>query len=200
MWASLPSWLLGDGQIEELGVDDVIHDCGLRLNCARLNASDKTQESVDEAPMNASGQVRYQLVGRCEAVTGPMASLIGMPGWLTVAEPETHRVVSRRPGAPAALQPWSVDFNAPSPGQMVEAEGWLQVVAEHEWAFPIPDSRMDWRIRGIRLLRHRMVPTSDKETDVFTFGPVLKVTEHERLDAKAEWLSGAHYVLDLVPA
>lgn len=149
--------------------------------------------------MNASGQGRYQLVGRCEAVTAPMAALTGMPEWLTVAEPETHQVVSRHRGT-SALQPWSVHFKAPEPGQMVEAEGWLQVMAQHEWALPVPDSRMDWRIRGIRLLRHRMVPVPDEQTDVFTFGPVVKVTELERLDPAAERLRGAHYLLDLTPA
>src|SRR6478752_4584263 len=158
MWAALPSWLIGDGQIQELGLADVLRDVGLRLNCARLTATGQTRQSLAETAMNDSGQVRYQLVGTSKAVATPMASLIEMPGWLAAAEPETYRVVSKHRGAPGALQPWSDAFSTPAPGELVEAEGSLQVVAEHEWEFPIPDSRMDWRIRGIRLLRHRTLP------------------------------------------
>ena len=40
------------------------------------------------------GRPHYRRTGRCQSVTGTMAALMVMPGWLTIAEP---RSTSGRP-------------------------------------------------------------------------------------------------------
>jgi hypothetical protein len=129
-----------------------------------------------------------------------MAALIVMPGWLTIAEPEAHRVVHGARDQPA-YEPWSEHFRPPAPGGMLEAEGWLEVVADHEWdAFAIPDSRMSWRLQSIQLLEHRLVQTPGEPPDSRTRGPVVRVTHPDQLIWTAEKLEAARYLIDLVPA
>jgi hypothetical protein len=133
-------------------------------------------------------------------MTSSMAALIAFPDWLTVAEPEEHRVVHGAREQPGH-EPWSEQLRPPTAGQMVDAEGWLEVVANHEWeAFSIPDSRMNWRLDGIQLLEHRLVRMPGEPPDSRTFGPVIRVNHPRQLSWTADKLEGARYLVDLVPA
>ncbi len=83
---------------------------------------------------------------------------------------------------------------------MLKAEGWLGVVADHEWeAFAIPDSRMDWRLQRIQLIEHRMVRVPG-EPHANRFGPVVRATHVDRLSRAADGVVGARYLVDLLPA
>ncbi len=165
MWVSLDTWLIGDGQFPELGLGTVVRDCGLRLNSSYLNASDRSPEEVREVHVDDVGRVRYEVTGRCQSVTSPMAVLVALPGWLTIAEPDACRAVESALDSPA-FEPWSEQFRPPAPAEMLNAEGWLGVVADHEWdAFTIPDSRMDWRLRRIQLIEHQMMRVPGEPSD-----------------------------------
>lgn len=200
MWVSLETWLIGDGQVPEVGPGAVLRDCGLRLNVSYLKASDESLEGAREVHADDAGRVRYQVTGRCQAVTSPMAALIALPGWLTIAEPETYRTVEGAVDFPA-LEAWSEQFHPPLANEMLEAEGWLAVVADHEWdAFAIPDSRMDWRLRSIQLIEHQMVSVPGGPADTRMFGPVVRAANVDRLSRTADRLAGAQYLVDLLPA
>jgi hypothetical protein len=184
VWVLLETWLIGDGQFPELGVGGVVDDCGLRLNCSYLDESDQTVEEVRAARVDGVGRVRYELTGRCQSVTPPMAVLMAMPGWLAMVEPEAHRAVAGARDV-SALERWSEQFHAPAPNQMVEAEGWLDVVADHEWdAFALPDSRMSWRLHEIHLLEHRMVRVPGEASGARTCGAVVRTTRVDRLSRR----------------
>lgn len=199
VWVSLDTWLIGDGQFPQLALGDVVRDCGLRLRCSRLHRSGQQVPAISDSRVDDEGRARYQLTGRCQSVTSAMAVLIAMPGWLTVAEPETCRAVSEARDQPA-YEPWSEQFRPPAPNEMLDAEGWLEVVAEHEWdAFAIPDSRMSWRLQGIQLLEHRMMRVPG-EPDARMRGPVVRTTQPKRLSWTAERLLGGRYLIDVVPA
>jgi hypothetical protein len=129
-----------------------------------------------------------------------MATLIAMPGWLTIAEPETYRTVEGAVDSPA-FEAWSEQFHPPLANDMLEAEGWLAVVADHEWdAFAIPDSRMDWRLQGIQLIEHQMVRVPGEPADTRMFGPVVRAANVDRLSRTADRVAGAQYLVDLLPA
>lgn len=182
--------MIGDGQFPEVGLGAVVRDCGLRLNASYLNASDQLLAGVREVHVDDVGRVRYEITGRCQSVTGPMAALVVMPGWRVLAEPETHRAVGGAVDSPA-FQPWSEQFRAPAPNEMLKAEGWLAVVADHEWdAFAIPDSRMGWRLEAIRLIEHHMVRVPGEPSDTRTFGPVVRAATMERLSRSADGVIG----------
>ena len=200
MWVSLETWLIGDGQFPDVGLGAILRNCGLRLNCSYLNASDQSFEGVREVRVDDVGRVRYEVIGRCLSVTGPMAALIAMPDWLTIAEPDACRGVEGALDSPA-VEPWSEQFRPPAPNEMVKAEGWLGVVADHEWdAFAIPDSRMDWRLQRVRLIEHQMVRVHGEPPDTHTFGPVVRATQVDRLSRAADGVMGARYLVDLHPA
>ena len=42
MWATLETWLLGDGEVPELRIDEVLAHKGLRLSCDAFGPSAKT--------------------------------------------------------------------------------------------------------------------------------------------------------------
>jgi hypothetical protein len=84
---------------------------------------------------------------------------------------------------------------------MLEAEGWLAVVADHEWdAFAIPDSRMDWHLQGIQLIEHQMVRVPGEPADTRMFGPVVRAANVDRLSRTADRVAGAQYLVDLLSA
>lgn len=119
MWVSLDTWLIGDGQFPELGLGTVVRDCGLRLNSSYLNASDRSPEEVREVHVDDVGRVRYEVTGRCQSVTSPMAVLVALPGWLTIAEPDACRAVESALDSPA-FEPWSEQFRPPAPAEMLK--------------------------------------------------------------------------------
>jgi hypothetical protein len=200
VWASLDTWLIGDGQFPQLEIGAVVHDCGLRLNCSHLGASNAPVREISDAPVDEAGRARYRLTGRCRSVTGATAALIAMPGWLAAAEPETYRVVRGALRQPASQQ-WSEHFRPPGPNDMVDAEGWLEVVADHEWdAFRVPDSRMSWRLVGIQLLEHRLVQMPEEPPDTPMYGRVVRITHPDRLSWTADKLKAGRYLIDLIPA
>ena len=200
MWVALEAWLLGDGQIPELEPGAVVRDCGLRLHASSLAASEESHEELSPGRTDGRGRVRYDVTGRCWSVTSPMAALIAMPGWLAITEPESHRDVAGSVDLPA-LEPWSENFRPPGPTQMLRAEGWFGVVPEHEWdAFPIPDSRMDWRLRAIRLVENHVVPMLGEGTDGRSLGGVSRSTRVDRLSLAADGIAGAWFLVDLEPA
>ncbi|KRF46469.1 hypothetical protein ASH01_22050 [Terrabacter sp. Soil811] len=144
--------------------------------------------------------MRYEVTGRCQAVTSPMAALIQLPGWLVIAEPETYCAIEGAVDSPA-FEPWSEQFHPPAPNEMLKAEGWFGVVADHEWdAFAIPDSRMDWRLQDIQLIEHQLVRVPGEPSDTRTFGPVIRANEVVRLSRAADRVAGAQYLVDLLPA
>lgn len=59
-------------------------------------------------------------------------AMIGMPGWLMIAEPEKYRTVEGAVDSPA-FELWSEEFHPPGPNELLEAEGWQAVVADYEW-------------------------------------------------------------------
>lgn len=200
VWVSLETWLIGDGPFPQLELGGVVPDCGLRLKCAQLQKSAGLLQEISDATVDDLGRPRYRLTGRLQSTTSAMAALIGMPGWLAIAEPETYRVVRGARHLPA-FQPWSEQFRPPALNEMLDAEGWLEVVADHEWdAFAIPDSRMSWRLQGIQLLEHRLVRMPGEPPEVRTYGPVIRTTRPDRLSWTAEKLEGGRYLIDLVPA
>lgn len=130
----------------------------------------------------------------------PDGVLVAMPGWLTIAEPEACRAVESTPDSPA-FEPWSEQFRPPDPTEMLNAEGWLGVVADHERdAFTIPDSRMDWRLRRIQLSEHQMKRVPGEPSDACAFGPVVRAAHVDRLSRAADQVAGAQYLFDLLPA
>jgi hypothetical protein len=200
VWVSLETWLIGDGQVPELVLGAVVRNCGLRLNSSYLNATDQLPEGVREVRVDDAGRVRYEVTGRCQSVTSPMAALIALPGWRTIAEPEAYRAADGALDFPA-LEPWSERFRPPAPNEMLKAEGWLAVVADHEWdAFAIPDSRMDWRVQRIQLVEHQVVRVPGELSDTHTFGPVIRAIHVDRLSRDADGVVGAQYLVDLLPA
>lgn len=199
VWASLETWMIGDGQFPQLELGAVVHGCGLRLNCSHLHASSEVVHQVSGARVDDMGRPRCRLTGLCHSVAGGMAALIAMPGWLSSAEPEIYRVVRGTRAQPAS-QRASGQFDPPAPNEMLDAEGWLEVVADHEWdAFGVPDSRMSWRLQGIQLLEHRLVRMSGESPDTRVYGPVVRVTHPDRLSWTADTLEAGRYLIDVVP-
>jgi hypothetical protein len=46
VWATLETWLLGDGEVDELGIGDVLKHKGLRLSCEACAPSAETVYGV----------------------------------------------------------------------------------------------------------------------------------------------------------
>jgi hypothetical protein len=124
VWASLETWLIGDGQFPQLEIGAVVHDCGLRLNCSHLRTSSASVQEISDPRVDDAGRARYRLTGRCQSMTGAMAALIAMPGWLASAEPETYRVVRGSRPQPAH-QRWSEHFRPRLPTRCsMPKDGW----------------------------------------------------------------------------
>lgn len=199
VWATLETWLLGDGDVAELAVGDALPDVGLRLNCSTMGPA--TGESVVgalELSDPLTGTALYRLRGTCRAVARTQQSaLLELADAAIVVEPADVRPA---PGSidPGGLERYSDDFLPPEVGRAAQAQGWLDVVPSHEWDdFELPDARRDWVLAGILLVRHEMVAERRDSQWTSTTGGVLQVDRQSRLRLSADTVRGNRYLVDL---
>jgi hypothetical protein len=198
VWATLATWMLGDGEVAELAVGDVVQNVGLRLNCSTLGPA--TGESVGAFALSdaLSGTALYRLRGTCRAVARTQQSaLLELEHAAIVAEPADVRPA---PGSidEGGLERYSVDFLPPEAGRAAEAQGWLEVVPGHEWDdFELPDARQDWVLAGILLVRHDLVAKRSDTRSSSTTGGVLQVDRQGQLRLSADTVGGNGYLVDL---
>ena len=190
MWATLDTWLIGDGQVPQLHVGEVLGDVGLRLNCESLSPSESPVPEARVLPAAETGAPYCRVRGTCLAEWN-MSALLDIGGAPVLAEPEP------RPRRLLATNGPSAEFTAPRAGEVVETTGWLEVVPDHEWdAFHHVDARRDWILHRVLLVRHRMVP-GGAPRDAPTYGPVVDVTAQDRLLREPDTRLGSRYLIDL---
>ncbi len=122
MWARLETWLLGDGQVPQLDVSQVIRGVGLRLNCASLRPARVTRAGMWRISEAASGLASYRVHGVCVSVSRG-AVVINVEGVDLLAEPEIRRL---RDGSSSQA---IASFEAVPTGSMATATGWLKLSA-----------------------------------------------------------------------
>jgi hypothetical protein len=199
VWATVETWLCGDGDVAELAVGDALHNVGLRLNCSTMGPG--TGESVVGAFVLSdplTGTALYRLRGTCRAVARTRQSaLLELDGAAIVVEPAGVRPA---PGSidPGGLERHSDDFLPPEVGRAAQAQGWLDVVPGHEWDdLELPDARQDWVLAGILLVRHERVAERIDSPWTTTTAGVLQVDRRSRLRLSADTVMGNRYLVDL---
>lgn len=199
MWATLETWLLGDGEVDELGIDDVLRHKGLRLSCKAFAPSAGADSGALAIGAAADGDVTYRLRGRVVAAWR-QAAVLDIGACLVLLEPDAVRTVQGMDGHDA-LERFSADFKTPTVGATGEAVGRLEVVPDYEWeALHQFDARRDWRLTGVFLVERQAVP-SVIDDDVVSFsGDPVHVRRMERLDTTADSGPGNAYLVNLEPA
>lgn len=184
MWATLETWLLGDGEVPELRIDEVLSRKGLRLSCDAFGPSAETTTGAWTTGAATEGDITHRLRGVVVAAW-QQAAVIDIGECLVLLEPAAVRAVQTADGH-EALERYSADFKTPSVGSMGEAAGRLEVVPDYEWeAFHQLDVRRDWRLAGVmRIDRH----------------PVVQVRRMEQLDITADRNPSSCYLVNLEPA
>lgn len=183
MWATLETWLLGDGEVPQLRVGEILRHKGLRLNCAKLGPAEQTTAGIWTMGDAAEGDVGYRLRGPVVAAW-EQAAVLDVNGSLILAEPAAVRPVPIADDN-EALERYSPDFKPLATGTIAEAVGRLEVVPDYEWdAYHHVEARRDWLLAGIYLVRHHMVPV-DPSNAAVTFGPAARVSAEDRLRAAA---------------
>lgn len=199
MWATLETWLLGDGEVDELSIDDVLRRKGLRLSCKTFAPSAETDSGASAIGAAADGDVTYRLRGRVVAAWR-QAAVLDIGACLILLEPDTIRTIQTTDGHDA-LERFSIDFKTPTVGATGEAVGRLEVVPDYEWeAFHQFDARRDWRLTGVFLVKRQAVPSAIDEDVVFFSGDPVHVSRMERLDTTADSGLGNAYLVNLEPA
>lgn len=195
MWASLETWLLGDGGVPQLRVGEVLRNKGLRLSCARLGPAEQMTAGVWAVGDAAEGDASYRMRGA--VVAGwEQAAVLEVNGSPILAEPAAVRPVKSADGNDA-LERYSQDFTPPPAGTIAEAVGWLEVVPDYEWdAYHKVDARRDWLLAGVLLLRHLVFPV-DPTGDTVTFGPPERVSAADRLHVDADVGGGNRYLINV---
>lgn len=195
MWATLETWLLGDGEVAELGVGDVLRRTGLRLSCQTFRPGTETGCATTALRAAADGDPTYRLRGSVVAAWR-QAAVIDVGTCRILLEPEAVRTVQTADGHDA-LERFSADFETVPVGAAGEAVGRLQVVPGYEWdAFHQLDARRDWHLQGV-LLVQRQARFSDD--DVLVDGIPGRVTRLERLDVAADLDPRNQFLVDLEP-
>jgi cold shock protein len=184
MWATLETWLLGDGEVPELRIDEVLPHKGLRLSCEAFGPSAETAPGAWAIGAATKGDITSRLRGAVVAAWR-QAAVIDIGGCLVLLEPGAVRAIQTADGH-EALERYSADFETPSVGAMGEAVGRLEVVPDYEWeAFHQFDVRRDWRLTGVLLI--------DRQ-------PVFQATRMEQLDIAADSNPSNCYLVNLEPA
>lgn len=184
MWATLETWLLGDGEVPELRIDEVLAHKGLRLSCDAFGPSAKTTTGAWTTGAVTEGDITHRLRGVVVAAW-QQAAVIDIGECLVLLEPAAVRAVQTADGH-EALERYSADFKAPPVGSMGEAAGRLEVVPDYEWeAFHQLDLRRDWHLKGVMLIDRR---------------PVVEVRRMEQLDITADRDPSCCYLVNLEPA
>jgi hypothetical protein len=197
VWATLATWLLGDGEVAELAVGDILRDVGIRLDCSTLGPATGSTFGAFALNDARKGTAQYRLRGTCLALARTQqTALIELEHAAILAEPADVRPV---PGVDhGALERYSADFLPPEEGQAAEAEGWLEVVADYEWdAFELPDARRNWVLAGILLVRHELVALGNETPFSITTGAVLQVDRRDQLRRSADMVTGNRHLVDL---
>lgn len=184
MWATLETWLLGDGEVPELCIDEVLARKGLRLSCAAFGPSAGTAAGAwpvgTVTQDDSTSRVRGVVVAAWR-----QAAVVDIGEAVVLLEPGSVRSVQTA-GGREALERYSADFCTAEIGSMCEAVGRFEVVPDYEWeAFHQVDLRRDWRVREALLISRR---------------PVFRVTRTERLDVMADSNPDNYYLLKLEPA
>ena len=184
MWATLETWLLGDGEVPELCIGEVLAHTGLRLSCDTFGPSAETTTGAWTAGAATEGDITHRLRGVVVAAWR-QAAVIDIGECLVLLEPAAVRSVQTADGH-EALERYSADFKTPSLGAMGEAVGRLEVVPDYEWeAFHQLDVRRDWRLTDVMLI--------DRQ-------PVFHVRPMAQLDITADRNPSSCYLVDLEPA
>jgi hypothetical protein len=194
VWVILDTWLLGDGEVPELRIGDLLHHVGLRLLCDDFGSSAQTGCGAWATGSAADGRVTYRLRGPVVAA-GRQWAVLDIGDCLVLLEPDAVRETRTATGD-FALERFSDDFKTPSVGSIGEAVGRLEVVPDYEWdRFPHLDMRRDWRLAGAFLVTRTALPGNDDFTH--TYGDPVRVSRMERLDYTADGDPGNSCLVDL---
>lgn len=196
MWATLETWLLGDGEVAELAVGEVLRHKGLRLSCQALGPSAETDCRASATGAAAEGDVTYTLRGPVVA-TWRQGAVIDIGRCLILLEPDDVRTIQAADGE-QAMERFSDDFKTPAVGAMGEAVGRLEVVPDYEWdAFHLLDLRRDWQVGAVFLVGRQAVFV-DNGDGVLRRSPG-RATPMERLDVSADRDPSNRFLVDLEP-
>ena len=197
MWVSLEPWIVGDGEIPELRSGDMLCDVGLRAACRGIATSDAAAGVVELTERGAAGAPLYRLTGVVTWGRQPSSVLLDAGAFLVLAEPDTFRVSPQSRDA-QGMEPYSPSFHVPDVGTHASIVGTLEVVPSYEWdAFEFPDARRDWRVTGIRLEQHSLVPLNGMANEV-TRGAVVRAEVVDQLSRRTNPI-GMSYLIDLKP-
>lgn len=156
MWTYLPTWLVQDGEVEELAPGSFLLTTALAANCATV--------------MTVDGSWSPGLVPAKAAVDGYRYDVTGMAGAVRDIVADRGDGRSVRFGSEFLLTSGVLRFIARTndlfvdevAGSMVTARCSLEVLAGYEMdAFSLPDVREDWVVASVqlerRVVKHRMV-------------------------------------------
>lgn len=92
MWATLETWLLSDGEVPELGIDEVLPHKGLRLNCDAFGPSAETTPGTWAMGTVGEGDITYRLHGVVVAAWR-QAVVVDIGAALVLLEPGAVRAI-----------------------------------------------------------------------------------------------------------
>lgn len=110
MWATLETWLLGDGEVPELCIGEVLAHKGLRLSCDTFGPSAETTTGAWTAGAATEGDITHRLRGVVVAAWR-QAAVIDIGECLALLEPaavrsvQTRMVTKRWSGTPPTSRP-----------------------------------------------------------------------------------------------
>ncbi len=205
--AYLPSWIVQDGQLPELGPGDLV-ELGLTLWCwERTFKGESVVEGMtllDQPDPQGHVGALHEVTGRVRWTSLPHAWVLAIGDVLLAVNDE---VVKHASEEPAVRVGWRRPPRVPTPppvGSVITARGTVAVAADYEWdnveaPDPAPDGRRPWRVRRVILQQSRWRRWVRAPSGPSTVG----TTEMEvaRIDRWGDEPPGvlASYLVDLEP-
>jgi hypothetical protein len=190
MWVYVAVWEVQTGQVEQLGVGDVVDGLGVRASFWTLEPTEEDEGVIELPGPNPAGDAapHYRVVGTVAWTREPHSLVVRVGSFELIAEPT------------AVSEPTHLDAGPPAVGDRVALVATLSSMLDYEPdAFGYPDVSTHWSVRGLRVEHRELVPSPSYPGGNVP-GRILRVREIPRMLRWADAPRDCHgsYLLDLV--